>query len=166
MLLQGHRVEIIQARLRTLRVGWAAFIWRGRCACHLAHSRALWPWYGTIVLDARKLWSGCQSAKRSSSKLGPALTVRVESFPKYLSRLIVQLSWRLPARVCKLVLRAQDLKETMKKLLLAFYRANRHYKPERLLFYRDGVSEGQARNTRIVRSNTIVTTSNNTENVP
>ena len=45
------------------------------------------------------------------------------------------------------MLRVQDLKETMKKLLLAFYRANRHYKPERLLFYRDGVSEGQARAT-------------------
>ena len=40
---------------------------------------------------------------------------------------------------------AQDLKETMKKLLLAFYSANRHHKPERLIFYRDGVSEGQAR---------------------
>lgn len=40
---------------------------------------------------------------------------------------------------------AQDLKEVMKKLLLAFYSANRHHKPERLIFYRDGVSEGQAR---------------------
>ena len=40
---------------------------------------------------------------------------------------------------------AQDLKEVMKKLLLAFYGANRHHKPERLIFYRDGVSEGQAR---------------------
>ena len=49
-------------------------------------------------------------------------------------------------------LRAQDLKDTMKKLLLAFYRANRHYKPERLLFYRDGVSEGQARTLRPCRS--------------
>ena len=58
---------------------------------------------------------------------------------------------RRSACPCEL-LRAQDLKETMKKLLLAFYRANRHYKPERLLFYRDGVSEGQARALRPCRS--------------
>ena len=45
----------------------------------------------------------------------------------------------------------QDLKETMKKMLLALYRASRPYKPERLLFYRDGVSEGQARALDAVR---------------
>jgi hypothetical protein len=33
----------------------------------------------------------------------------------------------------------------VKKLLLAFYRASGNKKPERLVFYRDGVSEGQAR---------------------
>jgi hypothetical protein len=41
--------------------------------------------------------------------------------------------------------RAQGLKDTVKKLLLAFYRASGNKKPERLVFYRDGVSEGQAR---------------------
>ena len=39
----------------------------------------------------------------------------------------------------------QDLKEIMKKLLLCFYQKNPQglNKPERLIFYRDGVSEGQ-----------------------
>ena len=41
--------------------------------------------------------------------------------------------------------RLQGLKDTVKKLLLAFYRACDKRKPERLIFYRDGVSEGQAR---------------------
>ncbi|KAH8037065.1 hypothetical protein HPB51_008489 [Rhipicephalus microplus] len=36
----------------------------------------------------------------------------------------------------------RDLKDMMKELLKAFYRATKH-KPERIIFYRDGVSEGQ-----------------------
>ncbi|KAL1436449.1 hypothetical protein MTO96_049682 [Rhipicephalus appendiculatus] len=36
----------------------------------------------------------------------------------------------------------KDLKEMMKDMLKAFFRATRH-KPERIIFYRDGVSEGQ-----------------------
>ncbi|XP_077510193.1 protein argonaute-2-like [Amblyomma americanum] len=36
----------------------------------------------------------------------------------------------------------RDLKDMIKELLLAFHRATRH-KPERIVFYRDGVSEGQ-----------------------
>jgi Piwi domain len=36
-----------------------------------------------------------------------------------------------------------DLKGIIKELLLDFYRANGNRKPERLIFYRDGVSEGQ-----------------------
>ncbi|CAN8003154.1 unnamed protein product [Ixodes hexagonus] len=36
----------------------------------------------------------------------------------------------------------KDLKDMMKDMLKAFYRATKH-KPERILFYRDGVSEGQ-----------------------
>ncbi|KAL3218511.1 hypothetical protein MRX96_050693 [Rhipicephalus microplus] len=36
----------------------------------------------------------------------------------------------------------KDLKDMMKELLKAFYRATKH-KPERIIFYRDGVSEGQ-----------------------
>ena len=43
------------------------------------------------------------------------------------------------------MLAPQDLKEIMKKLLLCFYQTNPQglNKPERLIFYRDGVSEGQ-----------------------
>ncbi len=37
----------------------------------------------------------------------------------------------------------QDLKSVMKELLIEFRRFNRDMKPERLIFYRDGVSEGQ-----------------------
>ncbi|XP_065302386.1 protein argonaute-2-like isoform X1 [Dermacentor albipictus] len=36
----------------------------------------------------------------------------------------------------------KDLKDMMKDMLKAFYRATKH-KPERIIFYRDGVSEGQ-----------------------
>ncbi|KAH8018760.1 hypothetical protein HPB51_011511 [Rhipicephalus microplus] len=36
----------------------------------------------------------------------------------------------------------RDLKDMMKELLKAFYRATKH-KPERIIFYRDGVSQGQ-----------------------
>jgi len=37
----------------------------------------------------------------------------------------------------------QDLKLSVKSLLVEFYKNNGKRKPERLLFYRDGVSEGQ-----------------------
>ena len=36
-----------------------------------------------------------------------------------------------------------DIKEMVKEMMKAFYLANRKVKPERILFYRDGVSEGQ-----------------------
>jgi hypothetical protein len=38
-----------------------------------------------------------------------------------------------------------DLKNMVKDLLLEFHAQNRGMKPERILFYRDGVSEGQFR---------------------
>ena len=36
-----------------------------------------------------------------------------------------------------------DLTEMVKELLIEFYRANRKLKPTKIIFYRDGVSEGQ-----------------------
>ena len=39
--------------------------------------------------------------------------------------------------------RPQDMKGVVKELLLEFSRANNGFKPEKLIFYRDGVSEGQ-----------------------
>lgn len=36
----------------------------------------------------------------------------------------------------------QDLKTIIKRLLLNFYRATNGKKPEKLILYRDGVSEG------------------------
>ena len=36
-----------------------------------------------------------------------------------------------------------DLAEMVKELLIEFYRANRKLKPTKIIFYRDGVSEGQ-----------------------
>ncbi len=39
--------------------------------------------------------------------------------------------------------RAQDMKGVIKELLMEFYQCNNKMKPERLIFYRDGVSEGQ-----------------------
>lgn len=36
-----------------------------------------------------------------------------------------------------------ELKEMVRELLLAFYESTRKYKPEKIIFYRDGVSEGQ-----------------------
>ena len=36
-----------------------------------------------------------------------------------------------------------DLAEIVKELLIEFYRANRKLKPTKIIFYRDGVSEGQ-----------------------
>ena len=36
-----------------------------------------------------------------------------------------------------------DLAEIVKELLIEFYRANRKLKPIKIIFYRDGVSEGQ-----------------------
>ena len=36
----------------------------------------------------------------------------------------------------------QDLKDSVKKLLLLFHQRSKH-KPERIIFMRDGVSEGQ-----------------------
>ena len=43
-----------------------------------------------------------------------------------------------------------DLKEMAKGLLLDFYRANHKLKPTRIIFYRDGVSEGQFNEVRIM----------------
>jgi len=37
----------------------------------------------------------------------------------------------------------QDMEAIMKKHLLYFYKSTRQQKPKRIIFYRDGVSEGQ-----------------------
>jgi len=42
----------------------------------------------------------------------------------------------------KVELPLQDLKVIIKRLLLSFYRATAGKKPEKLILYRDGVSEG------------------------
>ena len=46
---------------------------------------------------------------------------------------------------CERALRfgVQDMKGVIKELLMEFYQCNSKMKPERLVFYRDGVSEGQ-----------------------
>ncbi|KAK9827384.1 hypothetical protein WJX81_005044 [Elliptochloris bilobata] len=72
------------------------------------------------------------------SETEPSIAAVVASLDRYCSRYAAEVL--LQGHRVEII---QDLKETMKKLLLAFYRANRHYKPERLVFYRDGVSEGQ-----------------------
>ena len=43
---------------------------------------------------------------------------------------------------CGAAFAAQDLKDSVKKLLKLFYERSKH-KPERIIFMRDGVSEGQ-----------------------
>ena len=43
---------------------------------------------------------------------------------------------------CVAAYAAQDLKDSVKKLLKLFYERSKH-KPERIIFMRDGVSEGQ-----------------------
>lgn len=42
-----------------------------------------------------------------------------------------------------------DMKEMVKDMLIKFYRTNRQAKPERIIFYRDGVSEGQFKQVRL-----------------
>jgi len=37
----------------------------------------------------------------------------------------------------------QDMEAVMKEHLLYFYKSTRQQKPDRIIFYRDGVSEGQ-----------------------
>ena len=37
----------------------------------------------------------------------------------------------------------QDLKQTMRRLLISFYKNTNGAKPKRIIVYRDGVSEGQ-----------------------
>lgn len=37
----------------------------------------------------------------------------------------------------------QDLKSTIRRLLVTFYKNTNGMKPKRIIFYRDGVSEGQ-----------------------
>ena len=43
-----------------------------------------------------------------------------------------------------------DMKEMVKGMMKAFYRTNHGVKPERILFYRDGVSEGQFQTVSVV----------------
>ena len=45
----------------------------------------------------------------------------------------------------------QDLKSHFRALLLEHYRASNKVKPTRLIFYRDGVSEGQFAEVRMMR---------------
>ncbi len=42
----------------------------------------------------------------------------------------------------------QDLASMVRELLIQFYKST-HYKPTRIIFYRDGVSEGQFRQVRL-----------------
>ena len=45
-----------------------------------------------------------------------------------------------------------DMKKMVKGMLIAFWNNNNGAKPEHILFYRDGVSEGQFQQVRAVRS--------------
>ena len=43
-----------------------------------------------------------------------------------------------------------DMKEMVKGMMKAFYQTNHGVKPEHILFYRDGVSEGQFQTVSVV----------------
>lgn len=48
----------------------------------------------------------------------------------------------------------QDLASMVRELLIQFYKSTR-YKPTRIIFYRDGVSEGQFRQVRKKKSSSL-----------
>lgn len=48
--------------------------------------------------------------------------------------------WRLQPAKQEII---DDLENIMKSQLMFFYKKTNGYKPERIFFYRDGVSEGQ-----------------------
>lgn len=56
----------------------------------------------------------------------------------------------------------QDLASMVRELLIQFYKST-HYKPTRIIFYRDGVSEGQFRQVRL---SSATTTCDYYRNVP
>lgn len=49
-----------------------------------------------------------------------------------------------------------DIKEMVKGMMKEFYRKNNQAKPGRILFYRDGVSEGQFQSVSVGSNNSIL----------
>ncbi len=50
-----------------------------------------------------------------------------------------------------------EMKDMVKDMLKQFYRANRQAKPHRIIFYRDGVSEGQFKQVRVCMRTLLLT---------
>ncbi|XP_045608306.1 protein argonaute-2 [Procambarus clarkii] len=74
---------------------------------------------------------------QASDKVTPSLAAVVASIDKFASRYAVEVRHQKHRK--EMIL---DLKEMTKNLLKTFYRTTRH-KPERIVMYRDGVSESQ-----------------------
>lgn len=134
MLLHGHRAEILQARLGVRVAG--PMLARRLCT----QSDPVWKAGGPLCNKAATSRAPCALAAWPPVTHEPAC-------PAYAC--LVAIGLLVPGQRTALepgsLPHRQGLKDTVKKLLLAFYRACDKRKPERLIFYRDGVSEGQAR---------------------
>lgn len=100
-----------------------------------------------MIIMMRETISLTSWVNLSCSLLLPGTSERLCTPPQPLNALFIVRSCRSPgpgawiAKWCSTSL--QDLKKRFKDLLLDHYRASGKSKPDRLIMYRDGVSEGQ-----------------------
>jgi eukaryotic translation initiation factor 2C len=71
----------------------------------------------------------------------PAVAAVVASWDATVTRYAARVSVQQRHPDCRDII--LELKQMVKELLIEFYRASRGHKPERILFYRDGVSNGE-----------------------
>jgi len=70
----------------------------------------------------------------------PSVAAMVASLDPQVSLYSCEVRFQYSGQVVEVI---EDTENMMKKLLLAFYSKNNSRKPEKIIFYRDGVSEGQ-----------------------
>lgn len=162
--MQGHRMEIIQVLFHSLlqsRVRWDYS--SGHCFFPYSFSPCYWPTYWPVLeswMQDYCRWKNCMQnpplnvqlvSSHSNDSEEVVLGLVCTTFHTFfvLHSVIVASCFKhfikLPEnasleRVCR---HMQDLKATVRRLLISFYRNTKGQKPRRIIFYRDGVSEGQ-----------------------
>ncbi|KAH7937750.1 hypothetical protein HPB49_015224 [Dermacentor silvarum] len=98
----------------------------------------------TIVFDHPAIIMGADVTHPAPSEMNkPSIAAVVASVDRYAFRYIATFRIQKQNAVAKARIEIiEDMKNIAKDLLLSFYQINK-FKPEKIIFYRDGVSEGQ-----------------------
>ncbi|KAH6928600.1 hypothetical protein HPB50_017370 [Hyalomma asiaticum] len=99
----------------------------------------------TIVFNRPVIIMGADVTHPAPTEMNkPSVAAVVASVDRYAFRYIATFRIQKQNTIAKARIEIiEDMKNIAKDLLLGFYQANNKVKPEKIIFYRDGVSEGQ-----------------------